>query len=135
MMSTGSMTVVVSPGMKLKLTIPVSSDSQIGSFRSTDTTKLWMGEELPMVGGFIVEDENVGNIEPLTGEDAGCVGVYYTQKIYGSNKVVFFGTILEEFTFNMVNVPIHDHSSLAQGGPAHGTYYSEYDIQQTGGGT
>lgn len=134
MRQTGSMTVVVSPGTKIKLTIPVSTNSAVGSFRSTDTTKLWMGNELTMVDGFIVENEDVGNIEPLTGESVGCVGVYYTQKTYGINKVIYFGTMLEEFTFNMVNIPIHDHSSLAQGGPAHGTYFSEYNIQQTGGG-
>lgn len=134
MKTTGSMTVVVSPGTKLRLTIPVSSNSAVGSFRSTDVVKLWMGKELPMVNGFIVENEDIGNIEPLTGDDVGCIGVYYTQKMYGINKVVYFGSMLEEFTFNIVNIPIHDHSSLSQGGPAHGTYFSEYDIQQTGGG-
>lgn len=132
---TGSMSLVVSPGTKVKLTIPVSSNSASGSFRSKDTVKKWLGQDLPMVGGFIVEDSKVGNITPLTGDDTGCVGVYYTQNTYGLNKVIYFGTMLEEFTFNMVNIPIHDHSSLNQGGPAHGTYFSEYDIQQTGGGT
>ena len=134
MKAIGSMTLVVSPGTKVRLTIPVSSNSPVGSFRSTDTTKLWMGKNLTMVNGFIVDDENVGNITPLTGDDVGCVGVYYTQKTYGVNKVVYFGNMLEEFTFNIVNIPIHDHSSLSQGGPAHGTYFSEYDIQQTNGG-
>lgn len=129
------MSIVVSPGTKVKLTIPVSSNLPVGSFRSIETKKAWLGGELDMVSGFIVEDNTAGSIEPLGSNGGNCVGVYYTQKTYSNNKVIYFGSMLEEFTFNMVHIPIHDHSSLVQGGPAFGTYFSESGIQQTNGGS
>ena len=132
---TGSMSIVVSPGTKVKLTIPVSSNQPFGSFRLTDTKKAWLGGELDVLNGFIVEDSDAGVLSSLGSDDSACVGVYYTQKTHSNNKVIYFGAMMEEFTFNMVHIPIHDHSSLVQGGPAFGTYFSEHGIQQTGGGT
>ena len=128
---TGSMSLVVSPGVKVKLTIPVSSNLPVGSFRSTDAKKMWLGGEVDMLNGFIVENSDAGTISPLESSDTACNGVYYTQKTHASNKVIYFGSLMEEFTFNMVHIPVHDHSSLVQGGPAFGTYFSESDIQQT----
>ena len=125
------MSLAVAPGDTVKLTIPISSNSAVGSFCSRDSVKSWLGADRNVTAGFIVEDDTVGSISPLKDGDESCAGVYYTQKTYGVNKVVYFGTMLEEFTFNIVNIPVHDHSSLAQGGPAHGTYYSESGVQQS----
>jgi len=117
------------PGMQATLTVT-------GYFVDNSTTKHVqsniMGErtkEVSLINGFWVEDEDVGEIEPAAD---GVVGVTYTHKKAGNNSIWFHARTGEVGLVNVISVPIHDHSSIVQGGPAYGTYFTDDDAQDAG---
>lgn len=68
-----------------------------------------------------VSDSDVGTITDR--QDGTAV---YTQKGLGENLITFTDTSTGQTgTATVVGVPLHDHSSLGQGGPAFGVYASE----------
>lgn len=77
--------------------------------------------ELPLVQGFAVLYEDVGTIEPVSGEPA----VTYTHRKFSKNKVFFLARTGEIGIVDIISVPIHDHSSIVTGGPAYGTYFTD----------
>jgi len=82
--------------------------------------------EVSLTNGFWVEDKDVGDIVPAPD---GVVGVVYTHKKSGNNSVWFHARTGEVGLVNIISVPIHDHSSIVQGGPAYGTYFTDDDAQ------
>ncbi len=68
-----------------------------------------------------VSDETVGTIVDLRNGQA-----IYTQISLGENAITFTDdSASNTATASAVGIPIHDHSSLGQGGPAFGVYASE----------
>lgn len=70
-----------------------------------------------------VSDTAIGSIQDLQNGKA-----VYTQTGLGENRISFTqGTATSAFTgtATAVGIPIHDHSSLGEGGPAFGVYSSE----------
>jgi len=79
-----------------------------------------------------VSDENIGTIRTLTNGEA-----IYTQRALGENTIIFTKALganqdiegVPDAVFigkaTVVGIPIHDHSSLGQGGPAFGVYGSD----------
>lgn len=72
-----------------------------------------------------VSDPNIGTIQDLQNGFA-----IYTQKTLGENTISFLKSGATDSTFfqgkaTAVGIPIHDHSSLGQGGPAFGVYSTE----------
>lgn len=71
-----------------------------------------------------VSDSTIGTIQ-----DRGDGTAIYTQKALGENTITFTKTGAGTSTFTgkatAVGIPIHDHSSLGEGGPAFGVYGSE----------
>jgi len=71
-----------------------------------------------------VSDTNIGTIQDLQNGEA-----IYTQQALGENTISFSKGGTPGRTFvgkaTAVGIPIHDHSSLGQGGPAFGVYGSD----------
>lgn len=72
-----------------------------------------------------VSDPNIGTIQDLQNGFA-----IYTQRALGENSISFTkagtdSTSTFQGKATAVGIPIHDHSSLGQGGPAFGVYSSE----------
>ena len=107
-------------GMKVKLKVPVKKQLMEGYFPSTEQ-HLVGGEKKTPTKGFIVENDDVGSIVAVENE----VAVIYTHKKSAENSVWFFATTGEKTIISIGHVPIHDHSSIVQGGPAFGSYFHD----------
>jgi hypothetical protein len=114
------------PGMSIKVEADFDPDRGIGEFAYMGTLEVSSGrnEDLAANHGFYVEDTEVGTITPVDGEAA----VIYTHKKPAKNSIWFVareGAGARRGVCNVMSVPIHDHSSIVQGGPAYGTYFSD----------
>ena len=114
------------PGMSVKILAELDHYSAVGEFAYMGTLEVAedvivdLGEN----NGFYVENEAVGTITPVTDEPA----VIYTHKKPEQNAVWFVASVgagKRRGVCNIMAVPIHDHSSIVQGGPAYGTYFSD----------
>ena len=74
-----------------------------------------------LTNGFCVLDDKVGTIEAVSGE----ASVIYKHKKAESNTIIFYARTGEVGFCNVISVPIHDHSSIVQGGSAFGSYFSD----------
>jgi hypothetical protein len=122
----GATAIYLLPGMQSKLTAP-------GFFIGTGTRKKLLANgtyaSVELVNGFMVDNPDVGTIEPVDGEPA----VIYTHKKFAQNKIIFYARTGEQGEVDVIAVPIHDHSSIVTGGPAYGTYFT--DDETVGGDT
>jgi hypothetical protein len=118
------------PGMSAKLQAtydPAGGKfdfARMGPFRvNADKTV-----DLSETNGFYVEFPDVGDITAVKDEPA----VIYKHKRPEPNSIWFIphaGAGTRRGVINIVSVPIHDHSSIVQGGPAYGTYFSDDDVE------
>jgi len=114
-------------GMAVKLKAPVDPITGEGYFPREGTIKL-NGVDKKLIKGFVVDNEDVGTIEDSKLKE---VSVKYEHKKSLSNAIYFFSATFDNMAVVSISaVPIHDHSSVVQGGPAYGTYFSD-DEQQT----
>ena len=121
-------TVHLLAGMKAKIKVPV--DHLRGRRYFPRTEKMTInGEAKDLTRGFAVADDNVGSIVASTESE---VSVVYTHKKSLKNLIYFFSAYDEMAVITVSSVPIHDHSSIVQGGPAYGTYFSD-DESRSGG--
>jgi hypothetical protein len=116
----------LTPGMYIDLKIPAVTETQyhpnglFPEFREVTMT----GEKKLPIRGFVVENAAVGEITPVTYDET---SVRYTHNKPYPNRVYFFAlNDANTYIVNIVAVPIHDHSSISQGGPAYGTYFTDY---------
>ena len=116
------------PGISIKIKISISPRSASG-FWAMQGNEPPVGyfRDMPNVSemyrGFVVEDETIGGLSSNTG--AAEVAVIYTHKKPARNAIWFFSATGEIGLINIITVPIHDHSSILQGGPAFGTYFDD----------
>lgn len=118
-------TINLIPGMKAE--IGVRTDLKPGglcqgAFAYIGAQVKYKGNQYEVVNGWIVEDSKVGSIEPNGTKPS----VIYTHKKPEKNALHFFdykGAL--GCSVYIVAVPIHDHSSIVQGGPAYATYFSD----------
>ena len=131
--ATYSTAVYLLPGMSIKIEVPVEPGRPSGFFAMSDN-KIKAGlskffGDISSVGpptkGFVVEDKTVGE---LVFQDN---GVIYTHKKAQKNTIWFFAWSGETGTVDIISVPIHDHGSIVQGGPAYGTYFSDDEEAKT----
>lgn len=121
------------PGMQIKLKIPINPLAGQGSFaRRSALSDAYFGESRTPTRGFVVENEDVGTIVVTDQAEA---AVTYTHKKAEQNSIWFFGVneedeIIKIGVVNVISVPIHDHSSIVQGGPAYGTYFTDDEEQE-----
>ena len=123
--STYSTAVYLLPGMSIEIEVPVEETRPSGFFAmpnaGINVSKFFgnINSAGPPTKGFVVEDSSVGE---LTARDA---SVIYTHKKAQKNTIWFFALSGETGTVDIISVPIHDHGSIVQGGPAYGTYFSD----------
>ena len=115
------------PGMKVKISLDMEvepGERGSGAFINPKQTKRYNGKNFDLVNGFAVDDDTVGSIEPVSDEPA----INYTHKKPQKNVIYFWS--FEEWleTISIIGVPIHDHSSIIQGGPAFGTYFTDDEV-------
>ena len=118
------------PGMSAKLEAAYDPDGGKFDFARMDDFRVSADrtEDLSLTNGFYVENEDVGEIVAVKDEPA----VIYTHNRPESNSIWFIphaGAGARRGVINVVSVPIHDHSSIVQGGPAYGTYFSDDDVE------
>lgn len=122
--------VYLMPGMSVKLKSPLNNRNDFGWFAAQEIPQGHFSD-MTNVGtitkGFVVEDTRNGTIIAAPDEEA--AAVLYTQKRVASNAIWFFAVSGERGLVNVISVPIHDHSSVVQGGPAYGTYFDD-DIER-----
>jgi len=115
------------PGMSYKIESSIDETNSMGFFPRIKNVKLY-GVSRTLTRGFVVKDTDVGDIELTTEEE---VAVIYTHKRPEKNEIWFYALTGERGLIEVISVPIHDHSSIVQGGPAYGSYFSD-DIEAGG---
>ena len=128
---TSQVAVYLIPGMYADFWIPVDSNNNFAMFPTKAGELVINGVTHKVTNGFFVENEEVGEItKELTD---GKFGVEYWHKKPEENSIWFISADpAVRVLFSVLAVPIHDHSSIVQGGPAYGTYFSD-DIEAGGG--
>lgn len=115
-------TLTISAGFSINIQIP-NNDEGHGYFSQQGTVTV-NGSEYTLTKGFMIENIEVGTIESVAGSE---LEIKYTHNEPAENKLRFFSRTGERLVIMIVNVPIHDHSSIVQGGPAFGTYFAEVE--------
>lgn len=116
----GSTSIHLLAGMKAKIKAPINTLLGNGWFVQKGEV-YFKGVKTVPTNGFVVEYDDVGTIAPVTGEPA----VIYSHKKAEENSIWFFAKTGEMAVCYVLAVPIHDHSTVVQGGPAYGTYFSD----------
>ncbi len=116
------------PGMSAKIAAPVAfkNDNGFAALHGNAPASFFpekSSSDLRLINGFIVEDTDVGTIEEYS-EDS--LSVRYTHNRPAENSIWFFVSDgITRAMVNVISVPIHDHSTIIQGGPAYGTYFDD----------
>lgn len=117
-------TISVPPGSRIKIEVPCKV--QAGSIPTgcfpAQSVRL-DNETVTLVRGFMVENSDVGEVSPVTEKDA--IAVWYEHKKPAPNRILFYSVDGRVATISIVNVPVHTHQSITQGGPAYGTYFRD----------
>jgi len=124
----GGISVFLIPGMRLKVTVILENEEGsrgIGFFASPENPISYKGKTFTLINGFGLDDEIVGKLEPLNSDE---LGVLYTHTRPEKNYIYFFALTGQMGVVSVVAVPIHDHSSIVQGGPAYATYFNDDEI-------
>jgi hypothetical protein len=119
-----SIAIYLLAGQKIKLESPLSDDNHLGFFVHPGPV-VFKGESRVLLRGFLVENEKVGDIAPTNQEEP---AIIYTHNRAEDNAIWFFAHTGERGVCNVIAVPIHDHSSIVQGGPAFGTFFSDDSV-------
>lgn len=123
--------VYLQPGMSIVIEAPVSTRDHFGWFAAENPPATFF-DDLPqssykvsgkLVNGFAVENSDVGTITEDPDSDG--AAIKYTHKVGAENAIWFFSIFDQMGVIKVVAVPIHDHSSIIQGGPAYGTYFDD----------
>ena len=115
------------PGMVVEVGIVIDveeGESGAGAFITPDETKKYNKKTYELVNGFAVEDSSVGTIESISGKPA----IKYTHRKPEKNVIYFWSFEEWSIALSIIGVPIHDHSSIIQGGPAFGTYFTDDEV-------
>jgi len=126
-MSASEKSIFLIPGMQLIISILMENTPGtrgIGFFAWPEQTIIFGGKQYNLVNGFGVGDEIVGT---LTDHNEG-MSVVYTHKRPEKNFINFFSLTGEIGVVSIVSVPVHDHSSIVQGGPAYATYFNDDEV-------
>ena len=127
MSDSSAIAIYLLPGMKADIYVPLDTNHNTAEYPTKLSTVSVQGVTKPLVNGFYLANENVGVIERAldTQNDVG-FGIRYWHKKPEENTIVYVTNKSGlTFTCSIVSVPIHDHSSIVQGGPAYGTYFSD----------
>jgi len=127
-----SYTISLPAGTSIKLRVPSDLKSGHGFFPSQEDTIYIDGKELKLVNGFAIRYSNIGELHVVPSNlRTGDPEIIYTHLKQQENKIYFFSDNKIYQTVDVLNIPIHDHSSIVQGGPAFGTYFVDYNVDNT----
>jgi len=115
-------------GESYTLHVPVNMANNMGYFPRKGSIKKENGEPTDFKNGFYVENEEVGSITKTHGDK---VAVDYTHKLPAANTIWFHAVTGERARIMISNIQVHSHESIATGGPAYGTYFSDIDAGGT----
>jgi len=104
--------------------VPVNMSNNMGYFPRKGEITLEDGTPRTFQNGFFVENEDVGKIDKVHSDK---VAVDYKHLYPTENSIWFHSATGERARIMISNVPVHDHASIITGGPAYGTYYSDYN--------
>jgi len=96
----------------------------IGFFIDPSSTRSYKGKVFQLLSGFAVDDDAVGSLRSASGD----VAAVYKHTRPEKNFIYFFALTGEMAVVSIVAVPIHDHSSIIQGGPAYATYFNDDEL-------
>jgi hypothetical protein len=117
------------PGMRVKISSDLTPKNNMGYRVKLGSVRHQMEsgsyQEFDLLRGFLVEDETVGTIEATDSLEA---GIWYTHNRPERNIIWFYAETGERGYIEIVAVPIHDHSTIVQGGPAYGTYFADDEV-------
>lgn len=124
---TTGIAVYLLPGMSIKIRSPINVRSGFGWF-AAESAPVNFFNDMPkassqLTRGYAMENTDVGELVEAPDEEGAVV--VYTHKKAAKNSIWFFTRTGERALVNVITVPIHDHSSIVQGGPAYGTYYDD----------
>jgi hypothetical protein len=113
-----SVAVYLLPGMSVKIKAPdyFIKHGQVRHMHKDGTVS-----DRTLEQGFVVDDEEVGEIKAVAEEPA----VTYKHKKFSENVITFYALTGEKGYVYIISVPIHSHASVVDGGPAYGTYFSD----------
>ena len=114
----------ITEGMQITLEINVDHYAGRGCFPRIGEVSL-NGKKRQLINGYISEYENVGKII----EDGHFA--IYQHLDSKENRVYFYADNGTVQIINITSMPVHDHSSILQGGPAFGTYASDYEEEES----
>jgi len=96
-------------------------------FVKTGEQKLpYTNRVVELLRGYALDNPNVGDLIISSSQDA---EVIYTHRKPEKNIIWFFALTGEVGKVDVISVEIHDHSSIVQGGPAYGTYFTDDDLE------
>jgi hypothetical protein len=116
------------PGMCVQLRIPVIEEKAwfTRDFVSDpmDYSKVFgkTNNASDPLRGFVILNKDVGELIAAPDDVS---AVIYKHIRAETNAIWFFARTGEVGKLDIVAVPIHDHGSIVQGGPAYGTYFSD----------
>jgi hypothetical protein len=112
--------IYLTAGMKATIKVPIDPFSNSGFFANSGSVNI-NGENKTLINGFVVVNDSVGKLEPIANQPS----VVYIHQKPERNEIRFYARTGEVGFVDIVAVPIHDHSSIIQGGPAYGTYFND----------
>lgn len=114
------------PGMSVELSIPSAGGR--GFFKPSFDTYSDGEKTYTLLNGFYEESE--GTVGTLTASSESKLAVIYKHNKPEANAIWFIpDDVKSKVLYSVISVPIHDHSSIVQGGPAYGTYFSDDDVE------
>jgi len=118
------------PGMKVEVWIPINTKDNTAMFPTQDLTYIVNGTSYNLLNGFYEESQGtVGEITRVIPDEEGRFGVEYWHKKPERNAIWYISAHPNiKLIWSIIATQIHDHSSIVQGGPAYGTYFSD-DIE------
>ena len=120
-----TLSVSLPAGTSIKIGIPINNKVGYGHFPLQESKVTIDDLELSVINGFAVKDDSVGTLSTLDNDDTYPM-IKYTHNKQECNTIYFITNTMKTKSISIVNIPIHDHSSIVQGGPAYGTYFSDY---------
>lgn len=133
-MSARGYTVYLIPNQTVKIEIPVNEFAGEGFFAqvqnndgTTPATVPIRDELKTLQNGFCVDNEKAGRIVKVYSD---AVAIDYKHILGLENTIYFFAATGEWGYVEVSSVPIHDHSTIVQGGPAYGTYFTRVDGEE-----
>lgn len=105
-----------------KIELPVQLSLAAGFYPRT-TPVIKDGKKYTLTAGFLLtgEEQGIGKLEDNYPKE---LAVDFTPLYHGDYEIFFYAHTGEIIRFGATPVEVHDHASVAKGGPAFGTYYS-----------